>query len=146
MSRFALDIPGYEEQSIWGHEEGLPDAFAQLWRNGSRSDPPEVWIIEGSLEGLVQQIADSVEPPRTFDEVFFLLAERDPLPHDLRDVFAAYVAQSTDLEFLRRAARSSEKWVAYEAERNPYHAPGSGAQRSALIRWLRALFRRGWPV
>ncbi|WP_020663620.1 hypothetical protein [Amycolatopsis benzoatilytica] len=39
-----LDLPGWDEQSIWGYDEGIGSFFAQLWRNGSRSDEPEVWL------------------------------------------------------------------------------------------------------
>jgi hypothetical protein len=42
--RDGLDLPGWEDQSIWGYDEGIGSFFAQLWRNGSRSDDPEVWL------------------------------------------------------------------------------------------------------
>jgi len=40
----ALFLPGWDEQSIIGHDELTGEWFAQLWRNGSRSDPPEGWV------------------------------------------------------------------------------------------------------
>lgn len=40
----ALALPGWDEQSIWGYDEGTGSFFAQLWSNGSRSDPPEIWL------------------------------------------------------------------------------------------------------
>jgi len=39
----ALFLPGWDEQSIIGHEL-TGRWFAQLWRNGSTSDPPEEWV------------------------------------------------------------------------------------------------------
>ena len=40
----AIDLPGWEEQSIWGWDEGTGSFYAQLWRNGSSSDAPEIWL------------------------------------------------------------------------------------------------------
>lgn len=40
----AIDLHGWEDQSIWGWDEGTGNFFAQLWRNGSSSDAPEIWL------------------------------------------------------------------------------------------------------
>jgi hypothetical protein len=40
----AVDLPGWEHQSIWGWDEGTGSFYAQLWRNGSASDAPEIWL------------------------------------------------------------------------------------------------------
>lgn len=40
----AIALPNWDEQSIWGYDTGVRSFFAQLWRNGSRSEDPEVWI------------------------------------------------------------------------------------------------------
>ena len=53
--REALDLPGWDERSIWGWDP--PDAcyFAQLWRNDEDdADEPDIWIngwetIDGEL-------------------------------------------------------------------------------------------------
>lgn len=42
--RYMLDIPFMNEQSVWGYDEQMQTYFAQLWRNGSTSDAPEVWL------------------------------------------------------------------------------------------------------
>ncbi len=40
----AIDLPGWEDQSYWGWDQGTGSFFAQLWRNGSTSDAPEIWL------------------------------------------------------------------------------------------------------
>lgn len=40
----AIDLLGWEDQSIWGWDEGTSSFFAQLWRNGSSSEAPEIWL------------------------------------------------------------------------------------------------------
>lgn len=42
--RDSLDLPGWDEQSVWGYDGGVGSFFAQLWRNGSRAPDPEVWL------------------------------------------------------------------------------------------------------
>ena len=123
MSRHALEIPGYEQQSVWGYDPATGDLFAQLWRNGSNSDEPEIWIIEQDLESLYVRIALSFEPPKDFDEVFFTLAEQDPPEGRLRTMFAAFISQSSDPRFVQRAAQSPEQWVRFEAQHNPHYEP-----------------------
>lgn len=145
MSRYALEIPGYEQQSIWGHDPATGDLFAQLWRNGSDSDEPEIWIIEQDLESLYVRIALSFEPPLDFDEVFFTLAEQDPPEDPLQMLFAAFISQSSDPRFVQRAAQSPEQWVRFEAQHNPYYEPTQTAltqaappeQRKNRGRWSR---------
>lgn len=56
MATTALFLPGWDEQSIIGHDELTGRWFAQLWRNGSTSDPPEEWVhthTGSTLFGLV---------------------------------------------------------------------------------------------
>jgi len=40
----AVDLPGWERRSIWGWDEGTSSFYAQLWRNDSTSDAPDVWL------------------------------------------------------------------------------------------------------
>lgn len=40
----AVDLPGWEDQSIWGWDEGTGSFYAQLWRNDSTSDTPDIWL------------------------------------------------------------------------------------------------------
>src|SRR5690349_2443743 len=44
----AIDLPGWEDQSIWGWADGVGSFYAQLWRNGSTSDAPEIWLSGAS--------------------------------------------------------------------------------------------------
>lgn len=39
-----IDLPGWEHQSIWGWDDGTRSFYAHLWRNGSTSDAPEIWL------------------------------------------------------------------------------------------------------
>jgi hypothetical protein len=39
-----IDLPGREDQSIWGWDDGVGGFYVQLWRNGSSSDAPEIWL------------------------------------------------------------------------------------------------------
>jgi hypothetical protein len=38
MSRYALELEGYEDYSVWGYDDLDDTYFAQLWRNESRGD------------------------------------------------------------------------------------------------------------
>lgn len=40
----AVDLSGWEQRSIWGWDEGTSSFYAQLWRNGSTSEAPDVWL------------------------------------------------------------------------------------------------------
>jgi hypothetical protein len=42
--RDMIYLEGWENQSVWGYDEGMGSFFAQLWRNGSLSDDPDVWL------------------------------------------------------------------------------------------------------
>jgi hypothetical protein len=37
-----LDLPGWDQRSVWGYNNGVQSFFAQLWRNGSRAGKPRV--------------------------------------------------------------------------------------------------------
>lgn len=48
----ALFLPGWDERSVWGFDPREDAYFAQLWRNGSRTEPPDIWIFgRGPFEG-----------------------------------------------------------------------------------------------
>lgn len=40
----ALDLPGWEDQSIWGYDNGIGAYFAQLWRNDKDKGDPDFSI------------------------------------------------------------------------------------------------------
>ena len=56
MATFPLRLPGWEEQSIIGFDEQLRWWFAQLWPNGSTSDPPAASVSAPSPAGLAGPI------------------------------------------------------------------------------------------
>jgi len=69
----ALFLPGWDERSIIGHDELTGEWFAQLWRNGSTSDPPEEWVntpTGSTLFGLIRGAtgASDVDPERGLAE------------------------------------------------------------------------------
>jgi hypothetical protein len=39
-----IDLPGWEEQSVWGYDTSMSSFFAKLWTNGSTSDAPKIWL------------------------------------------------------------------------------------------------------
>jgi hypothetical protein len=41
MSRYALQLPGWEERSLWGWEQQDLTYFALLWRNCNDDDRPD---------------------------------------------------------------------------------------------------------
>lgn len=44
-ARFALDLAGWEDRSIWGYDPTVGSLFAQLTRNGNNDDNgPDIWI------------------------------------------------------------------------------------------------------
>lgn len=48
----ALLLPEWEERSVWGFDPQDDAYFAQLWRNGSPSERPDIWICgRGSVDG-----------------------------------------------------------------------------------------------
>lgn len=40
----AIDLAGWDDRSIWGWDDGTGSFYAQLWRNGSTSDAPGIWL------------------------------------------------------------------------------------------------------
>ncbi len=48
MATYPLRLAGWEHRSIIGADEQLGGWFAQLWPNGSTSDPPHEWLDAAS--------------------------------------------------------------------------------------------------
>ncbi len=61
MATYPLRLPGWEDRSIIGADEQLGGWFAQLWPNGSTSDPPDAWLTAPSPTGLADPIASATE-------------------------------------------------------------------------------------
>ena len=59
MATYPLRLPGWEDRSIIGSDDQLGGWFAQLWPNGSTSDPPEAWLTAPSPTGLAGPVADA---------------------------------------------------------------------------------------
>jgi hypothetical protein len=50
--QMGLLLPGWDQRSVWGFDPQDDAYFAQLWRNGSRGEHPDIWICgRGSVEG-----------------------------------------------------------------------------------------------
>jgi hypothetical protein len=68
MSIRTFDLPGWEDYSTWGEEEGLGHLYAQLYANEDDPDgPPRVWItpptyVVRSVDELAQMIAQAIAP------------------------------------------------------------------------------------
>jgi len=57
VATYPLRLAGWEERSIIGADEQLGGWFAQLWPNGSTSDPPQEWLDAASPNDLTGPIA-----------------------------------------------------------------------------------------
>lgn len=40
----AIDLPGWDDRGTWGYDPGMRSFYAQLWRNGSTAEDPEIWL------------------------------------------------------------------------------------------------------
>ena len=40
----AIWLVGFDQQSTWGYDTNDGSFFAQIWRNGSRGDSPDLWL------------------------------------------------------------------------------------------------------
>lgn len=63
VEREILNVPGYAEQSIWGYDEMMQSYYAQIWRDGSTSSDPEVWI-------------SGMQPITSISELIYVIAAR----------------------------------------------------------------------
>jgi hypothetical protein len=69
LSRQPLDLPGWDQRSVFGFDDQISTFYAQLRRNDSTSEPPDVWISPpdwpetGSLGQLTQWIAKATGCP-----------------------------------------------------------------------------------
>ena len=59
MATYPLRLAGWEDRSIIGVDDQLGGWFAQLWPNGSTSDPPEAWLTAPSPTGLTGPVVDA---------------------------------------------------------------------------------------
>jgi hypothetical protein len=40
----SIDLPGWDDRSIWGYDHGLTSFYAQLWRNPGTGNAPDIWL------------------------------------------------------------------------------------------------------
>ena len=57
-----IELPGWEEQSIWGWDPQAVTFYAQLWKNENDGDTPDVWLSGvsrpmGSPGSVVREVA-----------------------------------------------------------------------------------------
>jgi len=79
----ALLLPGWDVQSIIATDELTGGWFAQLWRNGSKSDPPEVWVNTPTAPTLHARItaatgAADADVAVALDEALGRMRQRQP--------------------------------------------------------------------
>ncbi|MEU4229463.1 hypothetical protein AB0F17_34645 [Nonomuraea sp. NPDC026600] len=64
----AFTMPGWEQYSTWGYEEGLGHLYAQLYRNtDDRDAAPRIWItppghVVTTVDQLAKVIAEAIAP------------------------------------------------------------------------------------
>lgn len=88
----ALWLDGFDHQSIWGYDTGVNSFFAQVWRNGSASDEPDLWLTPPAFRtswphSLIPLIVDFTEVT-PLDVVRAMgLARPHPLHDEDEDLF-----------------------------------------------------------
>lgn len=140
MSTYILDIPGYEQQSIWGYDEQTDCLFAQLWKNASTQDAPEHWINEHETAmSFLTRIATATREEYSPFTVLLMLAT-DEVDGRAQLLLSTVIAQSAQPDFLAEAAQSSTEWVQYEATENPYYVAAARTdepRRRGFFSWIR---------
>lgn len=64
----AFTMPGWDDYSTWGYEDGLGHFYAQLYRNSDDRDAaPRIWItppqhVATTVDELAEAIAAAVAP------------------------------------------------------------------------------------
>jgi len=82
----ALFLDGWDEQSIVGTDELTGGWFAQLWRNGSDSERPEVWVNAGTSGALLEHVLRGTGAPMRKVSVAFTEALAELRAHHSPDV------------------------------------------------------------
>lgn len=82
MATTALFLEGWDEQSILGTDELTDGWFAQLWRNGSVSERPDVWVNAPTSVALLDDVLRGTGAPmrKVAPALTEALAELDPHP------------------------------------------------------------------
>ena len=80
--RKGLILPGWDERSTWGYDDGQASYFAQLWRNGVGEDrcPPHIWITPGAVTPPIESLGELVAR---------IAAATDVTPGEVRAAMAA---------------------------------------------------------
>jgi hypothetical protein len=88
-TRLPLYLPGWDQRSTWGWDDGQMTLFAQLWVNGDDSDEPGYWLTPGqdwTHIGHVEILAARIAGITAISErtVLLAMAEELPAPERLR--------------------------------------------------------------
>jgi hypothetical protein len=68
VSIYGFEMPGWNDYSTWGEEEGLGHLYAQLYTNSDDPhDPPLIWITPPkymirTVDELASAIAEAIVP------------------------------------------------------------------------------------
>lgn len=131
MSRFILDIPGWEWQSIWGIDWAT-GFFAQLYRNDAPAtqDAPDIWINDTELRSFITRTAHATGIQQ--ERLVPLLADSVGTDTEARKWIGALIASSTDTRLLAACAASHLDWVRLEANGNPYWSEPTPQRKATL--------------
>ncbi|MDJ0771606.1 MAG: hypothetical protein QNJ12_22665 [Ilumatobacter sp.] len=133
--RDALWLRGFDHQSVWGYDTGVNSFFAQVWRNGSTPDQPDLWLTPPAFwtswpRALVPLVVDFTEFP-ALDVVRAMgLARPHPLLDEEEDLFERRAGLARDAGHPYVDGQlSALDWVLGRAA----HAPSSrtGVSRSS---------------
>ena len=60
-----IGLKGWSARSVFGWDEGVGCWWAQLWRDQSAANEPDVWIADagGAVTGLVRLVAEGTQEP-----------------------------------------------------------------------------------
>ncbi|UOX86075.1 HEAT repeat domain-containing protein [Amycolatopsis sp. FBCC-B4732] len=123
--RDGIDLPGWEEQSVWGWDPPAGSFFAQLWRNGSTGDEPDIWISGVDTvfrwpSGIVLEIVERTpESPAKVVAALGLAAPQPRLRDDAEVIALLRSAVDREKTALRRGAIHALGWTQGFAKTTP---------------------------
>ncbi|WP_433673825.1 hypothetical protein [Microbacterium gorillae] len=114
VSRYALSLPGYEQQSIWGTDSGTMSVWAYLWRNGTDGNaPPALSVMEPTLDLAIREISDKAR--MDYVDVFLALAAARLDDRDELLLASLVPARGADRAWIERLLSCGIDWVEDEA-------------------------------
>ena len=89
-----VDIPSFNERSIFGYDEMTDELYIQLYKNDSESDEPDFWIMESIDNIELFFISISNITGNSVSDIYLTLAEFIPDMHkELSNIFANYIQE-----------------------------------------------------